>query len=186
MFGIRHCTRALYRATARHVTRSTRTRHFVARRQLYLNMKNLPQLPCPRTIIRVARHQLLQVRPPPPANLRPPNRLPPRLILDHHIPKQLPRLHQQKNRIILHPMLLQHRLQLRPDRIMPPRILRLATRVHTHHKSFAYHVPPYQPTQRHAKSSCSTLPAKKCMFHFSITHEYQRNPSRSVRLLLAF
>ena len=71
------------------------------------------------------------MRPPATTFIGPGNRVPACFVFDFHETKQLARFFVQKNRIIMHAVRFQNRFQFRPDRAMPPFILRFRSLAET-------------------------------------------------------
>ena len=102
-------------------------------------MKNFAQISRLRGGVGVGWHHIAHIPPPLLAFGGSGDGLPPSLILDLNVTKELPSFGVKKNRVVVYPVLLEERFQIRPDRIVAMFVLLFFSSVNGHYESLADH-----------------------------------------------
>ena len=105
------------------------------------DVEHVAQLPGHRTVVGIRRHQLSHVPPPSPADVRRGHGGPALLALDLGIGKEISRRGVEEDGVAPHAVRDEGLLELRPDRIVAPRVLLVAVWVDGHPERLADHGP---------------------------------------------
>ena len=122
------------------------------------DVKDFAEVARHRTVVRIGRHHVTHVPPPPSADVSGGDGIPLALALDFNVAEEIVGLGVEEDRVAAHSVVQQDRFELGPDRTVPPLVLRLGSRLDRHSKSFANHLsilrencPPYQRAGRHGR-----------------------------------